>query len=51
MAHGKVPAVGGHAMTPLTVTPVHPVLGARVEGVDLTVPLDDATFGKIHDAF
>jgi len=38
-------------MTPLTVTPVHPVLGARVEGVDLTAPLDDATFGKIHDAF
>ena len=38
-------------MTPLTITPVHPVLGARVEGVDLTVPLDDATFGKIHDAF
>ena len=38
-------------MTPLTITPVHPVLGARVEGVDLTVPLDAATFGKIHDAF
>ena len=38
-------------MTPLTITPVHPALGARVEGVDLTVPLDDATFGKIHDAF
>jgi len=38
-------------MAPLTITPVHPVLGARVEGVDLTVPLDAATFGKIHDAF
>ena len=38
-------------MTPLTVTPVHPVLGARVEGVDLTAPLDDVTFGEIHDAF
>jgi alpha-ketoglutarate-dependent 2,4-dichlorophenoxyacetate dioxygenase len=38
-------------MTPLTITPVHPVLGARVEGVDLTAPLDDATFGKIHAAF
>jgi len=38
-------------MTPLTITPVHPVLGARVEGVDLTAPLDDATFGTIHGAF
>jgi alpha-ketoglutarate-dependent 2,4-dichlorophenoxyacetate dioxygenase len=38
-------------MAPLTITSVHPALGARVEGVDLAAPLDDATFGKIHDAF
>jgi alpha-ketoglutarate-dependent 2,4-dichlorophenoxyacetate dioxygenase len=38
-------------MASLTITPVHPVLGARVEGVDLAAPLDDATFRKIHDAF
>jgi alpha-ketoglutarate-dependent 2,4-dichlorophenoxyacetate dioxygenase len=38
-------------MAPLTITPVHPALGARVEGMDLTAPLDDATFQKIHDAF
>src|SRR5256712_13023184 len=38
-------------MAPLTITPVHPVLGARVEGVDLTAPVDDATFRKIHAAF
>ncbi len=35
----------------LTITPVHPVLGARVEGVDLAAPMDDATFTQIHDAF
>ena len=38
-------------MAALTITPVHPVLGARVQGVDLTAPLDEATFGRIHDAF
>src|SRR5881396_500011 len=38
-------------MAPLQITPVHPVLGARVEGVDLTAAVDDATFRKIHDAF
>jgi alpha-ketoglutarate-dependent 2,4-dichlorophenoxyacetate dioxygenase len=38
-------------MAPLTITPVHPVLGARVEGVDLAAPMDDATFRAIHDAF
>jgi alpha-ketoglutarate-dependent 2,4-dichlorophenoxyacetate dioxygenase len=35
----------------LTITPILPYLGARVEGVDLTRPLDDATFRAIHDAF
>src|SRR5436309_1310811 len=38
-------------MAALTITPVHPVLGARVQGVDLTAPLDEATFRRIHDAF
>jgi len=35
----------------LTVTPLHPVLGAEVGGVDLTRPLDDATFARIAAAF
>jgi alpha-ketoglutarate-dependent 2,4-dichlorophenoxyacetate dioxygenase len=34
----------------LTVTPLHPCLGARVEGVDLA-SADDATFKQIYDAF
>src|SRR5437667_12199344 len=38
-------------MAPLQIPPVHPVLGARVEGVDLTGAVDDATFRKSHDAF
>ncbi len=35
----------------VTVTPIHPCFGARVEGVDLAQPLDDATFKRIFDAF
>jgi alpha-ketoglutarate-dependent 2,4-dichlorophenoxyacetate dioxygenase len=35
----------------VAVTPIHPCLGARVEGVDLTAPLDQATFQRIFDAF
>ena len=35
----------------LTITPLLPHLGARVEGVDLAGPLDDATFRAIADAF
>jgi len=34
-----------------TITPVHPCLGAEVGGVDLTRPLDDATFTRIAAAF
>src|SRR5256886_6062084 len=34
-----------------TITPIHPCLGARVEGVDLASPLDAATFARIFDAF
>lgn len=33
------------------ITPVHPCLGARVEGVDLARPLDDAAFARIAAAF
>ncbi|MGH7357163.1 MAG: hypothetical protein ACRELS_21615 [Candidatus Rokuibacteriota bacterium] len=38
-------------MAALTITPVHPALGARVEGVDLAAPMDEAPFRRIHDAF
>ena len=37
--------------TTLAITPLHPWLGARVEGVDLSGPVDDATFRRIFDAF
>jgi len=35
----------------LRITPLHPVLGGCVEGVDLSTPLDEATFRAILDAF
>lgn len=35
----------------LTITPLLPHLAARVEGVDLAQPMDDATFRLIFDAF
>ena len=37
--------------SPLTVTPLHPAFGAEISGVDLTRPLDDATFERIAVAF
>ena len=37
--------------TGVTITPIHPCLGARVTGVDLTAPLDEASFRRIFDAF
>lgn len=36
---------------PLTITPLTPVFGAEISGVDIAQPLDDATFRAIHDAF
>ena len=38
-------------MAALTITPIHRVLGARVDGVDLAAPMDETTFRRIHDAF
>src|SRR2546429_476398 len=35
----------------MTIAPIHPCFGARVEGVDLGEPLDTATFQQIFDAF
>jgi alpha-ketoglutarate-dependent 2,4-dichlorophenoxyacetate dioxygenase len=35
----------------MKVTPIHPCLGARVEGVDLRGPVDEPTFRTIFDAF
>ena len=39
------------ATQPLIVTPAHPLFAAEVSGVDLTRPLDDATFERIAQAF
>lgn len=35
----------------LNIEPLTPRFGARVTGVDLAQPLDDATFGELRDAF
>ena len=40
-----------NATRELTITPIHPVLGARVEGVSLAEPMDELTFRRIFDAF
>ncbi len=34
-----------------TITPLHPLFAARVDGLDLTQHLDDATFAIVQDAF
>ena len=34
-----------------TISPLSPVLGAAVTGIDLNESLDDETFASIHDAF
>src|SRR5262245_421898 len=39
------------AVRPLAITPVHPYLGARVEGVDLARPVDEGTFRTMFAAF
>ena len=36
---------------PITITPLTPVLGAEIGGVDLTRPLDGSTFAAIRAAF
>ena len=35
---------------PITVEPLHPVVAARVTGLDLREPLDDATIAALNDA-
>jgi len=39
------------AAASLAITPVHPLFAAEIGGVDLTRPLDDATFARIAEAF
>jgi len=39
------------AMAMLPLTPLHPLFGVEVSGVDLCQPLSDAVFAHIHDAF
>jgi alpha-ketoglutarate-dependent 2,4-dichlorophenoxyacetate dioxygenase len=48
-----MPAQGSQkeSLMALTITPLLPHLGARVEGVDLARPLDDAMFSVIAAAF
>jgi len=38
-------------MAPLTIVPVTPTIGAEVSGIDLSEPLDDATFAALHEAW
>jgi alpha-ketoglutarate-dependent 2,4-dichlorophenoxyacetate dioxygenase len=40
-----------HPASQLTITRIHPRVGARVDGVDLAQPLDESTFQRIFDAF
>jgi alpha-ketoglutarate-dependent 2,4-dichlorophenoxyacetate dioxygenase len=35
----------------LSIVPLHPCLGARIDGLDLTQPLSDSTFRRIAEAF
>ena len=35
----------------ITITPITPILGAEVHGVDLSEGMDDATFAILHGAF
>ena len=35
----------------ITVRVLHPALGAEIRGVDLRVPMDEATFHDVHDAW
>jgi len=39
------------AMAMLRLTPLHPLFGVEISGVDLRQPLSDAVFAHIHDAF
>ena len=35
----------------ITVTPLHPALGASIRGIDLREPMDPETFQEVHDAW
>ena len=35
----------------IEVDPLTPAIGAEIQGVDLSRPLDDQTYGEIHDAW
>src|SRR5262245_49883983 len=40
-----------NAVADITVTPLHPCLAARVDGVDLAAPMPEDAFRRIFDAF
>ena len=44
-------SVATPASEKLKITPLHPLFGAEIEGLDLRKPLDDATFAAVLDAF
>ena len=48
---GSSDAIMARVATDLTITPLHPHLGARIEGVGLAGPLDEGTLRRIFDAF
>ena len=34
----------------ITVTPLSPVIGAQIDNVDISQPLDEQTFAEVHHA-
>src|SRR3546814_4387855 len=45
------PDIIGDLLMSFTVTPLSPVLGAEVVGLDLSRPVHDADFARVRDAF
>ncbi|MDH3679177.1 MAG: TauD/TfdA family dioxygenase [Acidimicrobiia bacterium] len=38
-------------MSGITITPLNPVIGAEIGGVDLSEPLSDQDYERLHDAW
>ena len=48
---GTIGCVYARTISDMVITPVSPVFGADVSGIDLDGPLSDSTFAAIHHAF